>query len=139
MSDKIKDALNADFIARLQDWARGREVATSASSWPSDGPIGGIGSGSKFHTHRIPPMLGRVHDTDMAIGCLPNRYRQAVQQFWMFEGLSLREHGRRRQIDYHTFETWVLKGHELLKCQFAVRNGHWARAKAAARSMLVTA
>jgi hypothetical protein len=127
MSDKIKDALPDYFIDRMQAWAIGHVVSTSASSWPHDGPLVGIGSGSKFHTHRIPPLLGRVHDTEMAICTLPGRYQQAVRQFWIYEGQSMRWHGRHRAVNHETFEAWVLKGHDLLKSEFYGRDGQWKR------------
>lgn len=136
MSDKIKDALQPDFISSMQTWAIGRDVATSSSSWPIEGALDGIGSGSKFHTTRIPPMLGRVHDTEMAICTLPNRYQQAVRQYWMYEGQSLRWHGRHRKVEHRTFEAWVIKGHELLKVEFAARSGRWHLIKAAAKASI---
>jgi hypothetical protein len=136
MSDGIKDALTADFISRMQDWARGQEVPIVASSWPSDGPGAGIGSTAKYHVHRIPPLLGRAQDTGMALSELPVRYKQAVKQFWIYEGQTLRWHGRHRGVDHKTFKIWVIKGHELLKAEFAARVGRWQRLKEAAQTLM---
>lgn len=125
MGDKIKDALSPGFIARMQWWAffTAAGGVPIASSFPIEGP-GGNGGG--FHAS-VPLMLGIVHDTETAIDALPARYAQVVKQFWLFEGRPLRWHGRHRGVSYHTFEVWVLKGHELLKAEFASARGRWER------------
>ena len=126
MSEKIMGALRRDFVDRMHEWIAGRESATCASSWPETGDPG-IGSQAKFHLTKLPPMLGRVHDTEMAVSGLPVRYEQVVRQFWTYEGQSVRWHARHRQINKITFEVWVMKGHELLKSEFAVRHDNWRR------------
>ena len=106
-------------------------IPFSIESWPSDGPMNdasGFGS-------RIPRMLGRAHDTDMALSpplppeesaeCVEPRCAWAVRQFWLYEGRSLREHGRGRGIDHKTIDVWVRKGHEQLMRIFAVQGARW--------------
>lgn len=129
MSEKIYHAITDRFRCRMQFWAANREAAVVSSSWPIEGALGDGGVSGP----RTPIMLGGVHDTEMAIAALPIRYRQAVKQFWLFEGQSLRWHGRHRGIHRETFEEWVIKGHELLKAEFAVRSANWKRWRHEAR------
>jgi hypothetical protein len=79
-------------------------------------------------------LFGEADDTQKAIDSLPARYGQAVSQFWLYEGRSLRWHGRHRQVNYETFEAWVLKGHELLKAELARMSEIWRRHHAEARA-----
>lgn len=135
MSDKIMAAISKEFIERMRWWAQMREASVVQSAFPVEGPGAGV-SGPRFHTTQVPLMLGIVHDTELAIAALPGRYRQAVRQFWMFEGVSLREHGRKRDIHRETFEIWVLKGHELLKEGFATSSARWRHQLQEARAHL---
>ena len=125
MSKTIYQALTKDFINRMRDWALGQDVPTVSSSWPMDDPMSGIKQKHRFFRTRTPFLLGEVHDTGVAIDGLPARYKLAVRQFWLFEGRSLRWHGRHRQVNYETFEAWVVKGHELLKVSFALQHAAW--------------
>jgi len=134
MSDQIVKELPKWFVDRMREWARAilfPDGSDVPSSWPSDGPMNdssGFGS-------RIPRMLGRAHDTDMALSpplppeesaeCVEPRYAWAVRQFWLYEGRSLREHGRGRSINHETFGFWVRKGHEQLLKIFAVQGARW--------------
>lgn len=122
--DRIKDALCRDFILRMQEWAARAGDTPLPTSWPTDGPVGD-GSTGRFYRARLPRIVGRAHDTDMAIAELPNRYGQAVRQYWLFEGQSLRWHGRHRGVSDNTFATWVGKGHELLKQAFSRDAERW--------------
>lgn len=127
MSDKIMNALRPEFIERMRDWAMATilpDVSTVPSSWPSDGCMG---DSSGYNRMRTPRMLGRVHNTQAAIAQLPARYQYAVAQYWWYEGRSLSEHARHRQIDDKTFAIWVMKGHEELKGTFAEQSEKWHR------------
>ena len=62
------------------------------------------------------------------------RETQVVKQYWLYEGRSLREHGRRRQIDDHTFATWCIRGHELLNGIFRRQSERWKSAHAVVRA-----
>lgn len=131
MGDKVIDALDHRFIDRMREWAR-ETVLPSASNVPSSFPIDGPrGDGGAFGSR--PPcggrvMQGRVHDTNQALAELDEQHArecQAVKQYWLYEGRSLREHARRRQIDDHTFATWCIKGHELLRDIFGQQSARW--------------
>lgn len=126
MSDRIFRHLSKDDVLRLREWAARIGDTPLPTSWPTDGPIGD-GCKIRFYQARLPRIVGRAHDTDMAIAELPNRYSQAVRQFWLFEGRSLRWHGQHRGVSYHTFEAWVIKAHELLKSAFARQSERWHR------------
>lgn len=130
MSERIYRAITDRFRGRMQFWAANQDAAVVSSSWPIEGALG---NGGVFGP-KTPILLGPVHDVEMAIAALPMRYGQAVRQFWLFEGRSLRWHGRHRGIKYETFEVWVMKAHELLKAEFAVRHDNWQRARAEARN-----
>src|SRR4051812_46950194 len=120
MSDKIMKAVSPGFANRMRWWAQfradgGTPIATTFSRR-------GVSSGSPSS---LPPLfLGIVHDTAMAIDALPRSQALAVKLFWLFEGRSLRWMARRlseemplryRRLDYHTVESWVLKGHVELR------------------------
>ena len=89
----------------------------------------------RYREATIPILNGEAQDVQEALIALPGRYRQVVEQFWRFEGRPLRWHGRHRGVSFHTFETWVIQGHELLKGEFARRSEAYARRAAASRSL----
>src|SRR4051794_23062767 len=117
MSERIYAELTQDFIRRMRNWARmDAGCAMSQISSIYDGmPIDSRGD-------QAPVILeGEALDTLASLTLLPVRYRQAVMQFWCYEGRPLRWHGRHRGISYHTFESWVMKGHEELRRLFMAR------------------
>jgi len=127
MSDKIMKALRPEFINRMRDWAMATilpDASTVPSSWPSDGPLG---DAAGYNRTRTPRLLGRVHDTQVALNHLPARYQYAVCQFWWYEGRSLAEHGRHRGVSDNAFASWVIEGHERLKQAFAEQSENWHR------------
>ena len=110
MSDRIYSAIDLDFARRMRNWARwkdGAAIATTGVNYIDD----------RYRDAVFPILPGEGADTDRALHAIPARESQAVQWFWMFEGASLRWYGRRRRIDAKTFETWVMRGHELLKAE----------------------
>ena len=141
MSDRIYAAVNEDFIRRMRNWAK-----AGAGLLRSGGSISSIykqGVRLDRYVSTAPPLLiGEADDTDTALLGVPIRYRQAVQQFWRYEGQSMREHSRRLRgggegrLSYHTFEVWVIKGHEILQGELAARSaGYHARAMANSKSV----
>ena len=127
MSKGIFSRLDRWFIDRMREWAMETlrpAGSTVPSSWPSRGVV--QGDGLSFQS-RNPTLLGRVHDTEAALDELPIRYRQAVRQFWLYEGQSLRWHGRHRGINHETFELWVIKGHNALAEIFGRQHENWKR------------
>ena len=92
--------------------------------------MNGIRKRGRFYETRIPPMLGMSHDTDSALSTIEKKYELAVRQFWLYEGRSLSWHGRQRGIHGATFESWILKGHEQLKAEFARRSARWRAQRA---------
>lgn len=158
MSERIYAELSEDFIRRMRNWVKARDMAVTPSSWPGPHNIYGRCDGSGYMETPIPLLSGEAQDTEAAIRNLPGRYRDAVKQFWTYEGKSLRahaqkyevpeppeqegmslgRHGQKRGIDPKTFEIWVIKGHELLKQELgrltAYHQARAAVARAAARS-----
>ena len=129
MSESIYAELTEDFIRRMRNWIKARDLSLTSSSWPGLGTVYGRCDGSGYT--EIPPGLlyGEARDTQVAVRALPARYEYAVTQFWKYEGMSLREHARRRKIDDKTFAAWVIEGHEHLKAELAKRTAyHQARA-----------
>jgi len=125
MSEKIYDAVTEDFIRRMRNWAQAEAgcamsmISSAYSGMPPD-------TWGDFQ----PVILeGEAQDTSTALQAVAIRYRQAVMQFWRFEGRSLRQHARQlrpasiegKPFSYHTFEVWVIKGHDELKAILRVR------------------
>lgn len=123
MSERIYQAITEDFARRMRNWAK-----AGAGLLRSGGAISSIytmGVRVDRYVSTEPPILtGEADDTDTALLAVPIRYRQAVQQFWRTEGQSLRWQARqvRYDLSYHTFEVWVMKGHELLLAELAARS-----------------
>lgn len=64
----------------------------------------------------MPYLIGESQDTDRGLQDVPNRYRQAVRKFWMYEGRSLQWIGAQLAsppLDYRTVESWLSRGHTL--------------------------
>ncbi len=131
MSDEIVKELPGWFVDRMREWARAilfPDGSDVPSSWPSDGPTN---DSTGFYVQRTPRMLGKAHDTDIAlsppIGPAPQdyfvapRYAWAVRTYWLYEGRSLREHGASRGINHETFGIWVRTGHQQLMKVFATQ------------------
>lgn len=125
MSERIYAALTEDFIRRMRNWAK-----AGAGLLSSGGPISSIyemGVRVDRYVSTAPPLLsGEADDTDQALLRVPVRYRQAVQQFWRYEGQPLRWHARRLRkkpaLNHEVFQDWVLKGHEYLRDALAERS-----------------
>ena len=111
MSERIYKALSDDFIRRMRNWVMAEAGALGMSSLTLD--LGCTRDGYREST--MPILCGEAQDTIEGLRKLPIRYRQAVEQFWRYEGRSLRAHARRRQVHYSTFEAWVMRGHDLLR------------------------
>lgn len=127
MSERIYAAVNDDFIRRMRNWANAEAgVSMSAISSIYDGmPGDGWGNDAPI------VLEGEAQDTSAALMRVSPRYRQVVMQFWRYEGRPLRWHGRHRGIDYHTFEAWVIKGHEELKSLLAAHTAAYHRTREA--------
>jgi len=124
MSELIYSELTEDFIRRMRNWVKARDMSVTPSSWPGPESIYGRCDGSGYMETPLPLLLGEAQDTEAGVRSLPGRYRDTITQFWMYEGRSLREHARRRQVDDKTFAAWVVKGHELLKAELAKRTAY---------------
>ena len=138
MSERIYAELSHDFIRRMRNWVKARDMAVTPSSWPGPHNIYGRCDGSGYMEAPMPLLCGEAQDTEAAIRRLPGRYRDAVKQFWLYEGQPKRWHGRARGIHRDTFEAWVIRGHDLLKAELgrltAYHQARAAVARAAARS-----
>ena len=124
MSEKIYGALTPDFIRRMRNWVKAKDGA------PIAGGVSvyelGVGVDRYRETSEV-LLFGEALDTEQALRLVPVRYSDAVRQFWLYEGNSLRWHGRRRQISYHTFEGWVMEGHIRLKEVLGERTKAWRK------------
>lgn len=137
MSERIYQAITEDFMRRMRNWAK-----AGAGLLHTGGPISSIydlGVRVDRYVSTEPPILtGEADDTDTALHSVPIRYRQAVQQFWRYEERPLRWHARhlRHGMSYHTFEVWVMTGHQLLLGELARRSaGYHAQAMANATAV----
>ena len=112
MSERIYQAITDDFIRRMRNWAEweGGGGASAISSIYEGMPSDGWGSDAPII------LEGEALDTALALDSVAIRYRQAVMQFWRFEGRPLRWHARhlRLGLEHRTFESWVIKGHDEL-------------------------
>jgi len=120
----------------MRNWVKARDMAVTPSSWPGPHNIYGRCDGSGYMETLPPPLLGgEARDTEAAIRNLPGRYRDAVKQFWLYEGMSMRRHAQKRGIqDGRTFEAWVIRGHELLKAELARLTAYHMARSAVARA-----
>lgn len=138
MSDRVYRAVPQDFIRRMRNWARAvtGQLTAIRSGWSVEPGI--INPG--LEGSPLPILEGEAQDTDQALRTLPERYRWAVEEFWSREGRSLREHARGREgLSYHTFEAWVLKGHELMIAELARRSMRWGEISAKYRTASISA
>lgn len=137
MSEKIYAAITDDFMRRMRNWANaeaGRSMSAISAIYDGLLPGGGWGTDAPII------LEGEAQDTASALYKLAIRYRQAVMRFWRYEGCSLREHARHVRVDlsYHTFEVWVIKGHEeLLPILAANTAAYHDLRRANARSLIV--
>jgi hypothetical protein len=119
MSDRIYAAITEDFIRRMRNWAR-YDAGCGLSE--VSGIYTGIGADG-YGTDSLIVLEGEASDTAVAIGAVSVRYRSSVVVFWRFEKLPLRRMAQKVRVDlnYHTFESWVIKGHMELRSALAVR------------------
>lgn len=114
MSERIYAALDQDFIRRMRNWVlstKGTPIAISGVQYIDD----------RYRETRVPVLMGEANDTDEALRAIPSRHHQAVAMFWRYEECSLRWMARRRGVHHDTFQTWVMRGHELLIEELRVR------------------
>jgi hypothetical protein len=121
--EKIMRLLDHEFIRRMRNWARaGTEASASISSVYDD-----VLCGSDGYSSRIPTLFGEAEDTDRALAKLPVRYSAAVRVFWQWEGISLREMGRKLRADRHYVTERVRVGHQLLDVELKLQAMHYAQ------------
>jgi hypothetical protein len=144
---RIYQALMQDQIRMMRNWIKGKDGT----------PIGGSGSfnlvgTTNVYESRIPILYGEAVDVEGAVKTLPGRYQGAVRQFWTFEGRSLRWHARHRHIlnensddfvnpnlHHLTFESWVLRGHELLMPEIERRHAEQKARRQASEAAIAQA
>lgn len=114
-SEQIIRELPGEFVRRMRNWQRAACGIGIGHLKAAD--YGAVIEGGYRETG-MPIIEGEASDTEAALATVPLRYQQAVRQFWAYEGNSMRWHGRKRGIDYHTFESWLRQGHDL--CQSAI-------------------
>jgi len=121
--DEYIARMDVDFVRRMRNWAaeargdgHGHVKAMDYGAMPSSG----------YREASIPVMTGEASDTDRAVATLPLRYRQAVVQFWCYEGRSWVWHGQHRGIADKTFAVWAEKGHAMVRDALAVGGRHRA-------------
>lgn len=103
--------LPEDYVRRMRNWAR----APGAASYAMTSAYDGLASSSAYSESPMPVMIGESQDTDRALQEVPNKYRQAVRKFWMYEGRSLHWLACQLQsppLDYRTIERWLELGHK---------------------------
>jgi hypothetical protein len=134
MSQRIYRELTDDFIRRMRNWRRWWDTSQGAI-YPSSLATAGIeSSGDRYREATEPLLFGEARDTEVALRAIPIKYQHVVRQFWLYEGRSLRSHARGKGIDYHTLETWVLQGHELLKAELRRMTAIWESRQAEMRA-----
>jgi DNA-directed RNA polymerase specialized sigma24 family protein len=125
MSKRIYAALPEEFIRRMRNWARSSsgtlKVAGLISSCYQRERIVGDQWASGFYDDQYVILHGDALDIDAALADVPTRYRAAVQLFWWWEGCSMRAIARRLGVDYHTAESWIMRGQDLLRAALVVR------------------
>src|SRR5262245_1128605 len=92
----------------MHNWARykdGAQIATTPLEY----------EGSEYRVSPIPILFGEAEDTERALHRVRAVLRVCVEQFWRNESRSLRWHGRKLTISYHTFEARVIVGHRELE------------------------
>lgn len=118
MSAKIYKAISESFTRKMRNWA-----LTTAGVVPTSYIISScyrLGPRDTYGNAETQPVLiGESEDVNHALLQLPLRYRQAVSLFWQYEKRPLAWFGRRLAIDWRTYETRVVHGHELLKAELA--------------------
>jgi hypothetical protein len=110
VSERIYADLDIDFIRRMRNWARYKDGAHVSTT-----PLEYVGS--EFRVSPVPILFGEAEDTDIALRHLRHVVRVCVEQWWRNESRSLRWHGRKLQISYHTFESRVVIGHRDLRAE----------------------
>lgn len=103
--------LPEDYVRRMRNWAR----APGEASYAMTSAYEGLTASSGYAEAPMPVLIGESQDTDRALQEVPNKYRQAVRKFWMYEGRSLHWLAcqlRSPPLDYRTVESWLDIGHQ---------------------------
>jgi hypothetical protein len=135
MSKKIYGALSEGFIRRMRNWA-----STTAGVLPMGYAMSscyGISAGDTYGESGEPILIGEAEDINVALVKLPLRYRTAVMLFWRYEGRPLTWFARRcgDGVDWRTFESRVMHGHELLKSEIARQHEKLEKYRAAIKRL----
>jgi len=137
VSAKIYKAISENFTRQMRNWA-----LTTAGIVPTNYLISSCYRRKLGDTYgnsqQEPVMIGEAENVNSALMELPLRYRQAVSLFWQNEGRPLAWFGRRLAIDWRTYESRVMDGHELLKGELARQAEKVNQYRAAVSRMLTT-
>jgi hypothetical protein len=138
MSMKIYREISENFIRQMRNWA-----LTNAGVVPNSCTISSCYRGGARDTYgdaaREPVLIGEAEDVNAALNQLPLRYRHAVSLFWQYEGRPMIWlAGRCGRIDWRTYESRVLHGHELLAAELARQSEKVNRYRESALRLLAT-
>lgn len=139
MSAKIYAAMSGNFTRQMRNWA-----LTCAGVVPMSYTISSCYQGGARDTYgesnRTPVLIGEAEDINTALNQLPLRYRLAVSLFWQYEGRPLAWFARRsgNGVDWRTFESRVMRGHELLRAELARQSDKVARYRATVLALQIT-
>ena len=129
---RIMDAIDEHFIRQMRNWVRsGGSGNLYAMSAAYDGGV----DQSAYAQSPLPILGGEAEDVDASLCALALRYRLAVTLFWWYEGASLPHLARRcgTGVDYRTYQTRVMRGHDDLRAELHRRRAMFDRLRAHAQ------
>lgn len=120
MSVKIYGDMTEHFRRKMRNWAMANAGVTPMSYLISSCYRPGVRD-TYGDSSREPILIGEAEDVNAAMHHIPLRYRLAVTLFWQYEGRPLVWFARRcgEGVDWRTFESRVIRGHELLMAELA--------------------
>lgn len=118
----IIDGLPDHFINQMRNWVKTSSSVGHYSISQYDGMPMNHAFGS-----RPPSSGGEATHVERALDMVPNRERQAVRLFWLYEGMSLEGLSTRLHCHWETVEVRVRKGHELLRQHLATLEARYER------------
>lgn len=114
-------ALPTDFRRRMESWARWRITGSIKLRSVGVSTIYAKHTPSGYRVTESPILSGEAEDTDALLWTLPQKHRQVIEVFWLYDGDSFAQGARRLGIDYRTFVTRLEKAH--IELRTALREG----------------
>lgn len=104
--------LPPEFVRKMRNWVRSE---LDGGMYAASKMFEDVIASSDGYDSHMPILQGEAWDVNICLQTLAPKYREAVRDFWKWEGNSIRWLGRRLHVEHHTARARLDEGHRQLQ------------------------